>query len=54
MVTEFEKTGISGNLARIEGMILSEVAKDGQVDLNAFCNLVDLFTYMPKKLSKVS
>jgi len=35
-------------------MILEEISKDGEVDLNAFCNLVDLYTYMPQKLSKIS
>jgi len=35
-------------------MILQEISKDGEVDLNAFCDLVDLFTYMPKRQDKVS
>ena len=36
----------------MEDTILAEVCSNGEVDLNAFCDLVDLYTYLPKKKSK--
>jgi hypothetical protein len=33
-------------------MILAEISSNGEVDLNAFCDLIDLYTYLPRKKSK--
>ena len=31
---------------------MAEISSNGEVGLNAFCDLVDLYTYLPKKKSK--
>jgi len=31
---------------------LAEVSQNGEVDLNAFCDVIDLYTYLPAKKSK--
>ena len=43
---------IKNNICDMEDTILAEVCSNGEVDLNAFCDLVDLYTYLPKKKSK--
>lgn len=43
---------IKNNICDMEDIILAEVCSNGEVDLNAFCDLVDLYTYLPKKKSK--
>jgi hypothetical protein len=35
-----------------EQEILAEVSQNGEVDLNAFCDVIDLYTYLPAKKSK--
>ena len=43
---------IKNNICETEDIILAEVSKNGEVDLNSFCDLVDLYTYLPRKKSK--
>lgn len=43
---------IKNNICGAEETILAEVSKNGEVDLNTFCDLIDLYTYLPHKKSK--
>lgn len=43
---------IKNNICGAEETILAEVCKNAEVDLNAFCDLIDLYTYLPNKKSK--
>jgi hypothetical protein len=42
-------TFLNEKLAPLMDEIMREIIIDGKVDLSTFCNLVDLYTFMPKK-----
>ena len=44
-----EYKSIKHNLPEIEPLLLAEVCENGEFDLNQFCNLVDLYVYLPQK-----
>lgn len=54
MSSESDLPQIRNHICGCEDQILRQISCDGQVDLNAFFNLVDLFTYFPKKLPKIA
>jgi len=54
MSAESDLPQIRNHICDCEDQILRQISCDGQVDLNAFFNLVDLFTYFPKKLPKIA
>ena len=44
-----DNTFLNEKLAPLMDEIMREIIIDGKVDLSTFCNLVDLYTFMPKK-----
>lgn len=45
---------ISNDFDGLERLLLDEICKNGQVDMNGFCNIVDLVVYLPQIRDKAS
>jgi hypothetical protein len=48
-VSQFRELLQKPNNTFLNEKFMREIIIDGKVDLSTFCNLVDLYTFMPKK-----